>query len=196
MQSAFALIHVTLLIVGALLSVWLATVDYRRGQALQKQTAPAWPLEFAVYWLDYYLGPRLAKYLRIGQLLFLVPMAGLQAYDSVFRDRQPQGVILFYFAGVVALAVRTYVPKICTVNDQGIKFERLYRWEAIRRWKISRERLILVAECPGPRPIVAHIEIPLNGLAPPLRTALEEQLASHTRQSVVATSSDAQIATL
>jgi hypothetical protein len=191
MHTALAFVYVTLLSVVALLSVWLATVDYRHSQVLQKQTAPTWPLEFAVYWLDYYLGPRLAKYLRVGQLLFLIPMAILEASEAIFRDRQPQGMILIYFAGIVALVVRAYVPKICRVDDNGITFERLYRWEAIHRWKISRERLVMVAECPGPQPIVAHIEIPLNGLAPAFRTALEEQLATHVTGAAVASLANA-----
>lgn len=190
MQSAIAFIYAVLLFVGALFSVWLATADYRRGQVLRKQTAPTWPLEFPVYWLDYYLGPRLAKYLRVGQLLFLVPMIGLEAYETIVRARQPQGMILIYFAGIVVIVVRTYTPQICRVDDEGVKFERLYRWDAIRRWKVNRERLILVAECPGPQPIVGHIEIPLNGLAPALRTALEEQLAAHVDGRVLASDPD------
>lgn len=186
MPSPPVIVYAALLIAGSMLSCWLATLDYRRSQTLGKQTSPSWPLEFPVYWLDYYLGPRFAKYLRLGQLLVLAPLMGIEAFDAVFRDGKPQGMLLVYLSGVLTLVIRTYIPKICRVDESGIRFEHLYAWEAIRRFTINERRLLFVAERRGAQPMLSHIEIPLNGLPPACRTQLEEQLAARVGQVAVA----------
>jgi hypothetical protein len=178
MHSLLAIAYTALLTIVAGFSLWLATVDYRRGRLLSRQSAAAWPLEFPVFWLEYYLGPWLARCLRVGQVVLGIPIIVLNAHDAIVRDGAPQGSVLLYATVVGVLAVRTYVPMICRLDDQGVLFEHRYRWNAIRRWKLGRGRLLLVAERHGPQQIVSHIEIPLNGLPPALLPWLEEQMTA------------------
>ncbi len=119
------------------------------------------------------------------------------AADLLFGNGQ-FGVLMFSLLLSFASAVfAAFIPILCRLDERGIRYQnQAYPWDTIRRWNVNGRRLQFVAARAQNRKLTFTIEIPLNGLSPSLVPWLDEQIASHTLQSVVAASFDAPIVML
>jgi len=198
MQSSLASIPLTIGLVGAAaLSLWIAIREFRRSREQSLQTETSWPFEFPVYWLDYYLGPRLARFCRLGQVAVYTPIFVMGAIDAMSGDGAYGQLMLMNLVIYCCGAVSGFLPLTCRFDERGITLQKqLFPWETIRRWNVSDRRLQFVAARAQNRKLTFTLEIPLNGLSPSLASWVEEQIAAHAAHPALVASSDAPISTL
>ena len=182
MHPALATLFAVSLLTGAGLSLWIAIREFRRARGRSQSIEAAWPFEFPVHWLDYYAGPRLARYCRFGQVALYGPVFVMGAIDVLFADGSTSGMMLMSLVLFFSAAIRGFVPIPCRMDDRGIQFqEQAYPWKTVRRWNLNDRRLQLVAARSTNRALLYTLEIPLNGLPPALRPWLAEQMEAHLR---------------
>lgn len=186
MQSALASIPLTIGLVGAAaLSLWIAIREYRRERH-SGLSEPAWPFEFSVYTLDYYVGPRLARFARVAQVAFYAPYFLMGAADSLFGEDNLGILMLTLLVSFFSAVVGAFVPIRCRLDEHGIRFhDQTFPWDTIRRWNVNDRRLQFVAARSTNRKLLFTAEIPLNGLCPSLRPWLDEQIAAHATDGVL-----------
>ncbi len=197
MGSALARIPLSIaLLMAGCLSIWIASRAYR-GRHDSGPAEPVWPFEFSVYTLDYYLGPRLARFARVAQVAGFAPYCFMGAADLLFGDGQFGVTMFFLLLSFVSAVFAAFLPILCRLDERGIRYQnQIFPWDTLRRWNVNFRRLQIVAARAQNRELTFTIEIPLNGLAPALVPWLDEQIAAHTGKCVVVTNPDAQIAAL